>query len=263
MTNFIILGSVALKHYYPDARRKPKDIDILTDKPEVFKGKYLDVSSHRLYDLIKEYNKGELFASPELLLTLKLSHVGKDTVWLDKTLQDIRFLLWDKEVKVIEPLYKELVKLWDEIRPSRVNLNQTNAEFFNDAVNRKYDHEYLHQLVAFEGDPMNYKIRPKLDYAYCSETLWDNLSFNDKCFMALEEAMVISIERFKINSSSSKLDRIKAMQSSGKKLVTTMAKGYFSRFIAENFYFLFTHSFSVGKYNKQFDIALEDSVFKE
>lgn len=260
-TNFIILGSVALKHHYPEVKRKPKDVDILVEKPEVFKGKYLDVQSHRLYSLVSEYNQGELFASPEVLLTLKLSHVSKDTVWLDKTLQDIKFLLWDKDIKVIEPLYKDLVNLWDEVRPSKVNLNQTNTEFFKDNVDRLYDHEHLHRLVAFEADPMNYKIRPKLDYAYCSEKLWNKLDFDDKCFMVLEEAMVVSIERFKINPSSTRNMRLKAMESSGKKLLTTMTKGYFSRFIAENFYFLFRDKTPVSLYNEQLDKAFSDELF--
>lgn len=259
--NFIILGSVALKHHYPAVKRKPKDVDILVDKPEVFKGKYLDVQSHRLYSLISEYNKGELFASPEVLLTLKLSHVGKDTVWLDKTLKDIEFLLWHESIMVIEPLYKELVILWDEVRPSKVNLNKTNSEFFSDNVNRLYDHELLHELVAFEEEPMNYKIRPSLDYAYCSEELWDKLSFDEKCYTVLEESMVISIERFKLDPSSTRNLRLKAMEDSGKKLITTMSKGYFSRFIAENYYFLFRHKFAVKLYNEQFDKVFSNEIF--
>ena len=66
----LIIGSVAIKHYFPDFKRKPKDIDIAVLEPKKREGsteylvnpvilKYSNRLSDWLFVLARKLNKGQ------------------------------------------------------------------------------------------------------------------------------------------------------------------------------------------------------------
>lgn len=240
---FIIIGSVAAKHWFPDFRQ-PNDFDIVTpiDSSCIKTNKFVDIQSHRLFDLIVDASDNKTFADPDVLLTLKLSHVHYDTVFFSKSINDIIF--YQKHgCQVIEPLYKELAVLWNEIRPSKVKLKGVRVdEFFTSTVTRKYDHEWLHELVAFNARPLHERIRPDLTSVHCDYDMYMQLSKQQQAELALEELMVIAIERGKLTNKSTFIDIIQAMTNAIRLLITSISRGWFSRYYAENYYSIMTTS---------------------
>ena len=85
----IIIGSTAIKHYFPDFPREPKDLDFAVMPGEKFEKKggveYLENS------VIHKY-QDQGYLKPELMISLKASHMFWDNNW-DKHLFDIQFLL--------------------------------------------------------------------------------------------------------------------------------------------------------------------------
>lgn len=234
-SRFIIIGSVASKHWFTDFRQ-PNDVDILSSTPNALtSNRFLDQQSHRLFDLVVDHSNDKTFADPNVLLTLKLSHVRHDQVFFEKTIHDIAFYK-SHGCQVIEPLYDQLIPLWDEVRPNRVKLSNVKVEdFFTSTVTRKYNHDYLHELVAFNQRPLHESIRPDLTLVYCDPVLYQQLSSEHKLQLALEELMVTAIERYNITTNTSDINVYKAVKQALKLLITSMTRGWFARYYAENY----------------------------
>ena len=50
-------------------------------------------------------------------------------------------------------MLEERVKLTKEAYPQgNPSLNQTNEDFFDDSVKKVYDHDWLHELVAYPDE---------------------------------------------------------------------------------------------------------------
>jgi hypothetical protein len=230
-----ITGSAACYHWFPDSR-VPGDIDILT--PARITSQNTDVCfvdpqwNNAAAEIIRK-NKDPVFVDPDSLLTIKVSHAHWNIKW-QKTLFDVDFLQ-SKGAKFDLELYNLLVLCWEQIHGKKqVNLNQPVAEFFQDAVVRKYDHEILHQLVAFGDRPMHERIRKDLNNAFCDENLFLQLSPQEQLQTAMEEMLVTAIERNSITENSSSFDRIVAVNSALKLLIVSMTKGWFGRFLIFN-----------------------------
>lgn len=109
------------------------------------------------------------------------------------------------------------------------NLMQTKKDFFDDAVAKKYDHDYLHELVAFYEKPLYNNLLRNPDLAWCDEDKWNLLSHEDQVKCVAEETFVISIERFMVPNDwdyPSKLAYMKALR----KVCTTLCSGWFRDF---------------------------------
>lgn len=234
---WLIIGSTAQYHWFKDSRQ-PKDLDLLT--PAKIVGNkanvcIVDSQWHELAEEIIAASTDKVFADPNLLYTLKVSHAHWD-IHFDKTLFDIHFLQ-GKNCRLIVPLYHSLVKMWEKIHgEKKVNMNQGLDTFWNDAVERIHDHEYLHEVVKFNNIPMHNFIRPDLTRAWCDELKFNQLDDEQQYETCLEEILVTAIERCKLTKESSKIDRLKAIKIAHKKLCTTMAKGWFARFLIINHY---------------------------
>ena len=114
------------------------------------------------------------------------------------------------------------------------NLMQPVAEFFDDAVTKKYDHDVLHEMFAYYDKPLYTRLQKNPELAWCSKDLWYNLSPDDKVKCIAEEVQVIAAERFLIPKDWNfphKLAFIKALD----KVCTTLCSGYF-RDAAIDFY---------------------------
>lgn len=144
--NKLIIGSTAIKHYFPDFPRTPKDLDYVVENKAKFKRtegiEYLDNPV-----ILKHQSEGYL--SPELMISLKVSHLLWDVNW-EKHMFDLQFLLkkgykWDLD------LVRELRVYWNETLPKirRSKLEQSKEEFFTNAVNMDtHEHDFLHTILA-------------------------------------------------------------------------------------------------------------------
>ncbi len=233
---WLIIGSVAAKYWYNDFR-DAADIDLLT--PAEIKCSTPSkcfVETHWLGGIgeeIIEHNSNKTFADPQVLLTLKASHAHWDIKW-DKTMFDISFLT-SRNVSINLPLYHKLYAHWQTVHgKKRANLKQTVEEFFNDGVHRTYDHEALHELVAFSGRPMHEQVRPDPTTVWIPESAWDALTDEQRVWMVLEECMVTAIERFHLTEKSRDSEITAAMAKAYKLLCTSMTKGYFALYLILN-----------------------------
>ena len=236
-----IIGSRAARYWFPDFR-EPQDWDYLWEGPT--QRLKLDGGVIEEYHNVDELQGNRIvydrtvasgvdFAAPELLYTLKLSHIFFVPVHTDKTLHDLKFFQM-KGVKHDEELYQILYKDFEAFHGRRkAMLKKGNEEFFQDKVKRKYVHDDLHRAVAYYDEPMFEKIKPDRSQAYCSEKMFDNLSFSDKIKLCREEIAVVALERVMIPKDF-RCSRLGAWNQAVKQLLTSMTKGWFPKFIAMN-----------------------------
>lgn len=221
----LIFGSTALKHWFPDLKREPKDLDYIglgKSSPNI---EFHWVPS---FQYILDNNKDSRFVDPNFLYTIKISHACYDIRW-DKTMFDIQFMK-NKGCKIDNNLYQMLLKDWEVIHhKKKIKLGGTPNQFFNSNITRKIDHDELHKLVMFYETPLHEKIRQDKNNVKVSKQLWDQLSFEDQIKCASEEAYVFAIERY--IDYPPRIALIKAL----KQLITSSTKGYFNLFIIDNF----------------------------
>lgn len=205
--NKLIIGSTAIKHYFTDFPRNPKDLDYVVENKAKFKRQegieYLE------NPVILKYQK-EGYLSPELMTSLKVSHLLWDVNW-EKHMFDLQFLLkkgykWDLD------LVRELRVYWNETLPKvrRSKLEQSKEDFFTNAVNMDtHEHDNLHLIL--NPVPMYTRILKEQCEVQLDENKWEQLSFDDKCLVIWEETVVMQIERYKgMNPTSSYIKQLKS-----------------------------------------------------
>ena len=188
----LIIGSTAIRYYFPDFNRNPKDIDVavLKDKPREGNKEFL------VNPVILKYQESG-YLEPNLLLSLKISHLFWDINW-DKHLYDVQFLL-SKGCKYDLGLIQELRIFWDsylpKVRRSRLEMNK--EDFFTNNVNEDVEqHDYLHTLLA--DIPAYTKLLREGCEVELDENKWHALSLEEKCDVVFEETAVMAFERYKI-----------------------------------------------------------------
>lgn len=227
----LIFGSTAAKHWFPEFR-EPKDLDIITKIPQKKEPGHEEYWEDA-FQYVLDNNQDKKYVDPNFLLTIKLSHVYWSTRNFNKTIFDIQFFK-NKGLEVDEILYKSLLQCWkNRFGKAKVNLNKKNEEFFTNSVEREFEHDKVHEAVAYYERPLFEKIKHDLSLAQCSKKLFNQLSHEDKIKCAKEEIYVTAIERFllKNNRIPENIAIIKAMEL----LITSMAQAsWFARFIVEN-----------------------------
>jgi hypothetical protein len=232
MKEQLIFGSTAMKFWFPDFR-EPNDLDIIlrSDKKD-----YITKAVQKYwipeFEYFLEHNKHDTYLDPEFMLTLKMSHAGWDIHW-DKTMYDILFLK-NKGYAPDEELYKKLVKGWIKVHGKKwASLKGKDSEtFFEDAVQRKYVHDDIHEAVAIYDRPLFEKLL--FDGVSCSEKGFNQLSFEDKILLVKEEVWVTALERYLIPEDF-KCNVYGSYMKALKKLATTMSSGWFKFFILNNY----------------------------
>lgn len=114
------------------------------------------------------------------------------------------------------------------------NLMQSKEDFFDDAVTKVYDHDYLHELVAYYNKPLYTRLLRDTTLAWCDEDKWEQLSDHDKSLCVAEEVQVIAIERFMIPKDWKcwyKLAYMKSLE----KVCTTLCSGWFRDHAIDNY----------------------------
>ena len=186
-----------------------------------------------IFDSLKIDGKRTL--SKDHLFTLKVSHATFDIHW-NKTMNDI---VWMKKqgCQLDEDLYKKLYAFWlitHKNHKSKVNLNKTNKQFFEDNVTRKYVHDDLHLAVAYFGRPLYDMIKKDPGLAKVSHEKFEKLICpHTQLQLCWEELYVTALERYYIPSEG-KMNPLTAYKFGARKLVTSMTKGWFPHFIVMN-----------------------------
>ena len=114
-----------------------------------------------------------------------------------------------------------------------MNLNADAEKFFNGNVERVYEHDSVHRAVAFYDRPMFERILRDGSDVAVDKKKFDALTFDEKKALVFEECFVIALERelFARDGRGYKAAYANAL----KALVTRLSKGWFPRFIVENF----------------------------
>src|SRR5690606_27004279 len=134
-----------LLHHFPDLGRVPKDTDYATKTEERSEENGVEL----LYNPEFDYNLDREVATPEELMTLKLSHLFWDKDF-DKHMWDYHFLK-GKGIKVNLELYRRFRAFFEDYLPKvrRSNLELSKDEFFTNSVNEDVDeHDKLHLIIA-------------------------------------------------------------------------------------------------------------------
>ncbi len=187
-----IIGSVALKHLFPDFPRNSKDIDYVVNEyhENIFNENGIREEYHLippLYDYISKYE-----ISKDVLYTLKISHIFWDIKW-DKNMFDIVFLN-EKGAKLIPSLFKDLYSFWNKEKGinKRTDLSKDGKDFFNNAL-KKYDHDLLHTYI--NPNPTYKKVLKDNAEVDVSEEKFNLLLFEEKLDLVREEIYVMAFER--------------------------------------------------------------------
>lgn len=244
----LLIGSRALAYWQPTFNLKPTaDWDVISSKPidgtEWHKPDHLNNSdftqftddSHTI-----DFNGHILHVvSMEGLAIIKRSHLWRSYKFQSHIAQYHKFGLAYSfnSTKINDryhPLYLQRLKLTKEAYGNpHPSLRKSSTEFFDDPVERKYDHDYLHELVAYYDKPLFTKLTPDPNSVWCSQDLWNNLSYKDKCKCVSEEVIVTALERFVIPDPGypTKHAYLRALD----KICTTMCSGWFRDFAIDNY----------------------------
>lgn len=234
-----LVGSQAMKAHFPDAR-EPKDIDYFSNQSEEFFNAALLDDVERLetfwHEDLAKWDWGSV-ATPDELYTIKVSHAFwelKNRSW-DKHMMDVMFLK-SKGAKLIPELYKILYKIWEDVHgKKKVNLESDPEMFFNDKiVKRIYDHDSLHESVAYYDRPLFERILRDNSEVAVDKSKWEALDHEDKLKMVREEVYATALER-KLVPSNYTSSPGAAYAWTLRKTITSLTKGWFALFVVENF----------------------------
>lgn len=253
----LIFGSRAAKHWYPDFREPKRDTDYISKLKE--KTRFVEHHWIDSFQYVLERNSHPVFVDPDFLYTIKVSHAAWDIHW-DKTMLDIKFFK-SKGCKLDYVLLDMLYDEWCKIHGNKkVNLNKYNEEFFTDAVDRKYNHDQLHEHFKFYNEPLHTKIRQDLSKAFPSKKMFFSLKVEEQFKCALEEIYVVATERYILPKGMPlKHAKYKAM----KQLITSMTKGWFNLFLIEQFDELYYNDLDKVHFEPKVKELLNESHQKE
>lgn len=188
-----LIGSNAIKYWFPDFPREPKDIDYVGE------GKNGDGIEYLPNPVLENYLSDILY--PDDLYTLKVSHtVGWDINW-DKHMYDQQWLK-AKGCILNEHLFFKLYNYWSELHGNnkRSDLEMSADMFFNNAVKFPVYHDDIHKLLIkhpyFEGqvEPTYSMILKEGAEVEVSELKFNRLTEKQKYNLVFEEVAVMSIE---------------------------------------------------------------------
>lgn len=237
----LLIGSRALNYWYPKVPIKDTtDWDVISDEP-------IEGTEWHNPNLLKNYameryatgiRVGEFnVVSPKGLFIVKRSHLwrdlsfGKHITHFHKYLNQVRGDLNTGDWVV----YKErLLATQVQFPKQHPRLDVSVGEFFDDYVPKKYDHDYLHELLAYEAKPMYSRLQRDSSKAWCEKDLWESLTHTQKIQCCAEETQVIAVERFMVPSQWEFIPRLAYMKSL-EKVCTTLTSGWFRDFAIDNY----------------------------
>lgn len=191
----MIIGSTAMRYWYPDFKREPKDLDKAV-RNRASEGVEEGGKIEKLWNpVLFQYYPDHKYLSPKGLLTLKMSHLFWDINW-DKHMFDIQFLL-KKGIKHNQQLFNDLYEFWNNHvhnENKRSDLAMNAQEFFDNAITCPIPHDDLHLLI--KNPPTFTKVLKDGAEVAVDENKFNALSFEEKMDLVREEVYVMAYERF-------------------------------------------------------------------
>ena len=266
----LIGGSVALKHWLKDESISPKDTDYFcyrVDCPfdltkfeeSICNFLYTDKTNKREVFIVDncpplqwvlKNNVDSTYMDLSNLLVLKNAHkhfyLGKYKKSFKHLIDYSRLLkciFLSSKQKSISEEYSQWLIEWAYFNDSRLlhfpKLDKSKTEFFNDNVMYYVDHDYLHELVAIEDKPAYTKCLT--GEVMFSNKLFNQLDYQSKVDMVLEESFVLALERclIPIFHGETYLPAItpeEAFKYSLTRVATNLSSGPFREFASDNFY---------------------------
>ncbi len=192
----ILIGSKAIKHYFPEFKREPKDIDYIVNVDSRLKSEngieYLQ--NPIIYNKYKPFTN--TIISLNDLTTLKASHLFWNINW-NKHMFDLQFLL-SKGCGIDESLFFELYSYWSVYhgKNKRSDLKMSKEDFFNNAINyNESQHDDLHLII--NPIPIYTLVLKEGKEVELCENKFNNLTHEQKLDFVREEVMVMAYERYK------------------------------------------------------------------
>lgn len=234
----LIIGSTAIRHWFPDFPREPHDVDVWAPEYPTSIGVRMDRAVDRFWDdrLAPIVDGRTKYATPDQLYTMKVSHAAwehQNGSWR-KHMFDIVWLKTQGAV-LDRDMYNILYPIWEDLYgKKRVNLNQESGMFFKDAVVRIYDHDSIHDTVAHYSRPMWMEVlKDGQDVAMDMEKVWA-LPRPEQVKLFREEIYATALERWLIPRDyrfSPSVAYLWALR----KTITSLTKGDSARFMIENY----------------------------
>jgi hypothetical protein len=242
----LLIGSRALAMFNADVKIKSStDYDVISAEP-IEGTEWHDPNfllNHEIEQYATDYKfsfngKALYVVNPKGLAIIKRSHLWRDlsfqkhiTHYHKGGLADFRRYFSEVDEMLLD-LRTKLTRF--EFPQGNPSLKQSVTDFFDDAVTKKYNHDWLHELVAFHSKPLYTQLQIDSSSAWCEKDLWNTLSYEDKLKCVAEETYVISIERFLVPKQWDFPYRL-AYTKSLDKVCTTLCSGWFRDFAIDNY----------------------------
>ena len=185
-------------------------------------------------------NHQSWICNPYGLSLIYRSHLHRDHNWDGHVTKYHKFLvplIGNTDTLLRDSLLLDRIKLTKKAYPQgNPKLNQSNEDFFDDNVDKVYDHDFLHELYAYEDRPMfeRLKHQGEEDKAWCAKDLWERLTLEQKLQCVAEETCVIATERYLVPYNWN-FEYKRAYYRSLRKVCTTLCSGWFRDFAIDHF----------------------------
>lgn len=218
-----MVGSLAMSLSIPGTRA-PKDIDYYCEQ----KIQGCDTFYHP--DLEKW--TWTSIASLDELYTIKASHAFwelKNGSW-NKHMYDLEYMKRNG-AQFIPDLYGILYPIWEEIHGKKhVDLTVEAKDFFKGNIDRRYEHDSLHETVRHYDKPLFARILKDGCTVAVSKAKFDALDHKTKIELVQEELYVIALERVLIPNQYRGNIRV-AYAWALRRMITSLSKGWFAQWI--------------------------------
>lgn len=230
----LVIGSTAMRVHVP-GWREPKDHDAFSDYDGLVKTDSDLFWDNSFYEWLG-YGDNTRIATLDELYTIKVSHSYWELPngsW-NKHMADIVAL--KRAGAVLDPdLHAMLYSVWQNKHGrKRVNLNMDKSEFFADAVKRIYDHDSIHESVAYGARPIYDTVLVPGQTIAMDMSAIKSLDFETQVRLYREEIYVTALERWVIPSDYTFSPR-KAYAWALKKTIVSLTKGWSATFIVDNY----------------------------
>lgn len=188
----ILIGSSAIKHWFPDFTREPKDKDYVVESG--FRNSR--ETEYLCNPVLFSHANGAAILEPNDLATLKASHLCWDINW-GKHMYDLQFLL-SKGCKINTELFFKLYHFWNEYhgKNKRSDLKMSKEDFFTNAINyNEHEHDELHKIL--NPVPVYTLVLKDGAEVELDPVKFDNLTHEQKLDFIREETMVMAWERYR------------------------------------------------------------------
>ena len=247
----VLIGSRALNHWHNRPSKETKDWDVISfgNHPgcEVHDPLFLNNQAMCGYrsneKIVLPDGKHAYVMSMLGLAIIKRSHLHRDLSFekhityyhklgLSRALSDV--LSYQKSFRVADDLHIRTKMTMQEFPQGNPNLMQSVDGFFKDAVRKLYDHDWLHELCAYNAVPMYRKMQRDSLSAWCNKDMWDTFTELEKRQCVAEKCFVIAIERFMVPNNWKYSGKLACMMALNK-VCTTLCSGWFRDYAIDNY----------------------------